>query len=161
MIENTQKRKKIHLKSFEYTGRCRYFVTICVAGKRSLFLNKLVVAPLLDLLKQTSKFYGFTVWAYCFMPDHVHILVEGLSDRSDLKKFISMFKQKSSFWYKREFGSQLWQANYYEHVLRGDEGTTEIAYYIFTNPVRKRLVEDYRDHPFSGSFQFDLKDNLF
>ena len=38
---------------------------------------------------------------YCFMPDHLHILAEGRDQGSDLKKFISVFKQRTSFNFKK------------------------------------------------------------
>ena len=50
----------------------------------------------------------------------------------------------------------LWQINYYEHVLRKAEDTKGVAYYIFNNPVRKGLVEDFKDYAFLGSFEFDV-----
>jgi REP element-mobilizing transposase RayT len=31
--------------------------------------------------------------AYCFMPDHVHLLIHGQTDDSDCKSFIKLVKQ--------------------------------------------------------------------
>ncbi len=55
---------------------------------------------------------------------------------------------------------QLWEANYYEHVLRNDEATRAVARYIVQNPVRKGIVEDYSKYPYSGSFEFEDIHNL-
>jgi putative transposase len=157
MQEEIQFKKRIHLKDFDYTGYYRYFITICTLEKQAIFVNKSVVDPIIDFLKRLSNDYNFIVWAYCFMPDHLHLLLEGTDSSSNLKKFIAMFKQKTAFWYKQNYRARLWQINYYEHVLRRKEDTKEIAYYIFTNPVRAKLVDDYRDYPYSGSFEFDFK----
>ncbi len=43
----------------------------------------------------------FDVIAYCFMPDHLHLLVEGKSDRSDGKPFIARAKQYSGYYMLR------------------------------------------------------------
>ena len=51
----------------------------------------------------------------------------------------------------------LWQENYYEHILRKDEDTISVVKYILNNPVRKGLVEDYREYFYSGSFVLDIK----
>ena len=91
------------------------------------------------------------------MPDHLHLLVEGEEPTSDFKKFISLFKQVSGFYYSKTFGKRLWQINYYEHILRKEEVTESIARYILENPIRKRLVEDFKEYPFLGSFVFDIK----
>ncbi|MCX5727197.1 MAG: transposase [Candidatus Saganbacteria bacterium] len=157
MSNHIKYKKRIHLKDFEYKGYYRYFVTICISDKKTIFTNKSVVANVVKFLNDLSRNFNFLVWAYCFMPDHLHLLLEGTSDDSNLKKFISMFKQKTGFWYQQKFGIRLWQINYYEHVLRKEEDIKEVASYIFANPVRKGLVENYKDYPFLGSFEFDVK----
>ena len=149
-------KKRIRLKGFDYKGCYRYFITICTNNKETLFVNSSLIASIIDTLLDKSKTFGFKIWAYCFMPDHLHLLVEGIELESDMKKFISSFKQSTGFNYKKQSGQQLWQANYYEHVLRKEEDTHRIVDYIFANPVRKAMVEDYRFYGLLGSFEFDV-----
>jgi REP element-mobilizing transposase RayT len=82
-------------------------------------------------------------------------LIEGKDTNSDMKRFISSYKQSSGFSYKKKTGSPLWQINYYEHVLRREEDTIAVARYIINNPVRRRLVKDFRKYNFLSSFEFD------
>lgn len=89
------------------------------------------------------------VLAYCFMPDHLHLLVQG-SDRSNLIDFMKRFKQLSGFGYKTEAGKQLWQKSYHDHIVRRDEDLEAVAQYIFENPCRAGLVDDLALYPFSG-----------
>ena len=58
--------------------------------------------------------------------------------------------------FRQQAGLPLWQINYYEHVLRKEEDTKGVARYIFSNPMRKGLVEDFKDYTFLGSFEFDV-----
>jgi len=37
-----------------------------------------------------------------------------------------------------------------------EENTKDVAYYIFNNPVRKGLVQYFKDYPFHGSFVFGM-----
>lgn len=90
------------------------------------------------------------------MPDHLHLLIQGERDDSDMRRFISSYKQQSDFYYKKKTVSSLWQINYYEHILGKEEDTKGIAYYIFANPVRKGLVNDFKEYKFLGSFAFDI-----
>ncbi len=151
-------KKRIRLKHFEYKGRYRYFVTICTYEKITIFTDKSVVDHLLDALRIQSRMYGFKILVYCFMPDHLHLLIEGKNYESDMKIFISAYKQKTGYYYKKENGSKLWQINYYEHVLRSEEDTKTVANYIFANPVRKGIVEDFTQYEFLGSFEFDINE---
>ncbi len=160
MNEEIKHKKRLRLKYFNYEGYYSYFVTICTLDKKEIFIDKSIVNPIVGFLKELSSNYNFIVYAYCFMPDHLHLLLQGNDEKANLKKFVSMFKQKSGFWYKKKFDAKLWQINYYEHVLRKEKAIKEIAYYIFANPVRQKLIEDYRDYPFSGSFEFDIKQGI-
>ena len=151
-------KKRIHLKNFDYTGFYIYFVTLCVQRNvGQTFQVCDIVNHFVQTLKELSNNYDFCVWAYCFMPDHLHLLLEGKTENSNLRKFISMYKQKTGFYYKKNFGVNLWQINYYEHILRKKESVEKVAGYIFNNPVRKGLSDDFRSYPFSGSFLFDFR----
>ena len=58
----------------------------------------------LEILKIKSSALNFKVWAYCFMPDHLHLLLEGETKEADLKRLIVLFKQASGFGYKKNVG---------------------------------------------------------
>jgi len=154
-------KKRIRLKSFDYKGHYRYFVTICtdkIVGQGFSLASKTIIDKITEMLRQASEKFGFSVVVYCFMPDHLHLLVEGNNEFADLKKFIVMFKQKTGYYYSSIFKKRLWQINYYERVLRTNETTKDVMRYILENPVRKGLVENFTQYPFSGSFVFDIKD---
>jgi len=157
----TKVQKRTRLKNFDYKGYYRYYLTINTNYKIKFFTNKEIFQQVRKILKNLSEKYGFAVWVYCFMPNHLHFLVEGKKKDSDLKKFMALFKQKSSYYFKKKTAKKLWQENYYEHVLRKDEDTIKVVKYILNNPVRADLVENYYEYPCSGSFAIkDLKDLL-
>ena len=150
-------KKRIRLKDFDYKGPYRYFITLCAFNKKQSFRDNTLVAWLVNILREKSGHFGFKVWAWCFMPDHMHLLIEGRDSTSDMRRFISAYKQHTGFYYKKNTGLPLWQINFYEHVLRQEEDTVTTARYIFGNPVRKGLVDDYSRYRFLGSFEFDIK----
>ncbi|MFQ5715186.1 MAG: transposase [Candidatus Scalinduaceae bacterium] len=155
---NFKYKKRIRLKHFDYKDNYRYFVTLCTYNKMLVFTNKSKVSWLINVLRKQSKTSSFRIWAYCFMPDHLHLLTEGVDSDSDMKKFISSYKQCTGFHYKKETGLRLWQINYYEHVLRREEETTALARYISANPVRKGIVEDFAQYELLGSFEFNINE---
>jgi REP element-mobilizing transposase RayT len=85
------------------------------------------------------------------MPDHLHILLS-LNNvyKKNLHSWVSAFKRYTTRSAKRGFGiHRLWQKNYYEHIIRKEESLIKIAEYIINNPVRKGLVTDWREYPYS------------
>jgi putative transposase len=88
-----------------------------------MFTNAGTVATVLGAIEAAAQIEHFEVLAYCFMPDHVHLLTQGASDRSDLQRFVKRWKQRTAFNYRRAHGHPLWQTGYFDHVLRRDEDT--------------------------------------
>lgn len=148
--------KRPRLHDFDYRGEYTYFITISTKNKAERFCEPVIVAALIDALKDTADVEQFAVDAYCFMPDHIHLILRGLHERAVLARFIRRFKQMSGYWFKKRHGVSLWQASFYDHVLRKDEAIEAVALYVFNNPVRKGLVKDFKDYPFSGSFTMDI-----
>ncbi len=97
------------------------------------------------------------VIAYCFMPDHVHLLIEGRAASSDCRRFIARAKQFSAFHYARTFGGRLWQRYGFERTLRDDERTTVVARYILENPVRAGLARTPEAYPYLGSKVYPIE----
>lgn len=137
-----------------YNGAGVFSVTAATAGRRTHLTATKVVTLCLDALKETERTEGMRVLAYCFMPDHLHLLVEG-SEGSNLISFMKRFKQLSAYRFKRENGSVLWQKGYYDHIMRVEEDVVSAARYIFENPVRAGLVENFVDWPSSGGALFE------
>ena len=149
-----------HLNAFDYLGPHRYSLTFCTDRRQKLFTTKDVVDLVLEQIARAATEYQFEITTYCFMPDHLHLLVEGKSAGSDAKQFIARAKQYSGFYYKQARGSKLWQRYGFEHVLRDDELTLVVAKYILENPIRAGLVKRVEDYPFLGSLVYSLPDLL-
>src|SRR5204863_3513070 len=93
------------------------------------------------------------------MPKHLHALIKGLTPSSDLWRAIVRFKQRTGYWFSRNSDIQ-WQKDFYDHLLRRDEDLANQVRYIVNNPVRRGLVEDWEDYPFTGSIGMNLKELL-
>jgi len=126
-------------------------LTICTNSRSEVFTHRAIVSEMLEQIARAAAARGFAVITYCFMPDHVHLLVAGTADNSDLIAFADLVKQLTEHRYRRARRCSLWQKGYYEHVLRNDESTLAVARYILENPVRAGLVTNPRDYEFSGS----------
>ena len=154
---NQFKRKRNRVKYFDYSGTFAYFITICTYGKEEYFNNTELIDIILINLKTEAERCNFSIYAYCFMPDHLHLLLIG-DEESSLVEFIKLFKQKTGYYFKGRFGKPLWQKSFYDHVLRKRESINDIAGYIFENPIRKKLVDDFRKYPYLGSFVIDINE---
>jgi putative transposase len=144
------------LPGVSYVGPHQYFLTICTHRRSRLFEEETFVSDVLHQFRRTSVVEGFALLVYCFMPDHAHLLVEGLTDTSDLRRFVKLAKQRSGAIYAATHRRRLWQEGYYERMLRRDDDVKGIARYILENPVRAGLVTCPREYPFLGSDVWSL-----
>jgi putative transposase len=147
-----------HLAGFSYVGFHRYSLTFCTEQRQQHFTDASAVELAVQQLLRASREQKFAVLAYCFMPDHLHVLVEGNAEDSDCKRFIKAFKQYSGYYHAQKYRKTLWQRYGFEHVLRDDEVTIEVAKYILANPVRAGLAETVEKYPHVGSLVYELKD---
>ena len=152
--------KPEHIKGFDYLGPRQYFLTFCTHSRRRCFVTDDAVAIVRTQIERAAVEEDIALLAYCYMPDHVHLLAEGKAENSDCLRFIARGKQFSGYHYKTKFGHRLGQRYGYEHTLRSEEAAMSVARYILENPVRAGLVARIDEYAFSGSSVYSLEQIL-
>jgi putative transposase len=142
------------LREFSYVGAYPYHLIIVTDYKRALFTDEGLVQACVTTLVAVANERGFEVQAYCFMPDHLHLLLLGKGDDSDLLRFVQRFKQSTSFSFKKKYGFSLWEQSFYDRALRNDEHLATVADFIFRNPVEAGLASEPAQHAYSGGQLF-------
>ena len=150
-------REKPHrLPRDAYRGRVRVAFTTCVAARQPLFVAPHVVEPLVQTLSQAVEKHFCSVAIYCFMPDHLHLVLLGADECADTWKAMVDFKQRSGFWLSQHRPGVHWQKDFYDHVIRADEDLRAQLRYVANNPVRRGLVANWAAYPFTGAIGFNL-----
>jgi putative transposase len=148
------------LKGFDYRGFHRYFLTICTRARRRWFTDVAIGRGLVDHFLQFATTCQFDVAAYCLMPDHLHALVHAAAVDADFTRFVRVWKQRTSFEWKRRTGFVLWQEGYYDRVLRDEEADLWVISYIASNPVNAGLCESPEQYPLFGSSKYSIAEIL-
>jgi REP-associated tyrosine transposase len=101
-------------------------------------------------LRAYQEQYGVSLYAYCLMPNHVHLLAQ--TSDAPLSKFMQGVQQSYTQRFNRVHGKvgHLFQGRYKAIVCDRDEYLTTLVRYIHLNPVRAGLVEDPARYPYSG-----------
>jgi REP-associated tyrosine transposase len=148
------------IRGFDYIGRQRYFLTFCTFRRHKTFHDLSIAAQVLLQFRQDARRSGFAILAYCLMPDHAHLLLEGTTRKADLRRFVKRAKQRTGQMCRRVIGRPLWQEGYYDRVLRTEDDSIAVARYILENPVRAGLVRSPADYPLLGSDVWSLQELL-
>jgi len=145
-------RKNIRLARDEYIGKRIYFLTICAENRQPIFRDGGRARAAIEELRKVADRLDVLVHAFCMMPDHVHLLVEGRTVQADVVEFVTQWKQGTGYVLRSELPRRFWQKGFYDHVLRRAGDSDAVAWYIWMNPVRKGLAVEPEKYPFSGSF---------
>ena len=98
-----------------------------------------------DMLAEAAGKAHTEIWAYCLMPNHVHVILVP-SDEDGLRRtFADLHRRYTGFVNARaRTTGHLWQGRYGSVVM--DEAHLHNAIrYVSLNPVRARLVKRARD----------------
>ena len=111
-------------------------------------------SPLWSKSRKSSPFARFIALA-----GHLHLVLLGNSDGTDLLQVVAHFKQATGHWPSLHRPSVRWQRSFYDRILRAHEVHRMISY-VLDNPVRRNLVDDWRKYPFTGAIGLNLEEFL-
>jgi putative transposase len=103
----------------------------------------------ITLQTQKSKL-PFYLYAYCFMPNHLHLLVEMQED--PISRIMQRVLTSYSQYHNRKYGKigHVFQGRYKSILCQSDQYLGELVRYIHLNPVRAKMVARADDYEFSG-----------
>ena len=103
-----------------------------------------------DLLAEQSRRAGVEIWAYCLMPNHVHLIMVPTTADGLASAIGETHRRYASFINARaRWNGHLFQGRYASVVM--DEGhLIAAARYVSLNPVRARLVPRAQDWAWSS-----------
>jgi REP element-mobilizing transposase RayT len=89
------------------------------------------------------------------MPDHVHFFFAPGNDAKDLSIFMKFWKEWTSKRIKKECGIKrnIWQREFFDHLLRNEENYVQKWDYVFNNPVRAGLVKKANEWSWQGEIE--------
>ncbi len=105
----------------------------------------------LAFLKEGAEKSGTAIWAYCLMPNHVHVLAVP-SHRDGLRALFAETHRRytNHINWRHKWTGHLWQSRF-GSVAMDEDHLAEAIRYVSLNPVRARLVEHAQDWPFSST----------
>jgi len=118
-----------------------YLITTVTHKRESIF----TVERNCKILMVTLEFFKLTldyrIFAYCLMPDHLHIILQptGKYDLSYIMRMIKgNFARKFNLMYDRR--GKVWQEGFYDTGIRSIGMLLQKIEYIHNNPVRAGIV---------------------
>jgi len=152
-------RRSIRLHNFDYSSNNLYFVTICTKNRQNIFVGADYYPPANIKLNNIGKIakqyweeiphhYPFvSLNQFVIMPNHIHgIITIKRKMRADnnpplhtvtgtIGAIVRGYKIGVTKWCRENTNIyDVWQRNYYEHIIRNEDDLNRIRKYIHNNP---------------------------
>ena len=147
------------MKYFDYSSNGNYFVTICTHNRiktLSTIVNDGVVLTKFGeiaekYINQLNEFYDDRkVDRYVIMPNHIHIMLFIMEDGSSRtpnptrqNSVVSQFVSTLKRFCNKEYGKNIWQKYFHDHIIRNRKDYEEHIKYIHENPANWYYDELY------------------
>jgi putative transposase len=120
-------------------------------GRQQIFFDETDHILYLDLLRGQSADAGLSLWAYCLMPNHVH-LVAVPTRPTALAKTLGRTHADFArhFNLQRRSCGHVWQARFFSSPL-DDAHLWQAMAYVERNPVRAGMVSDAGQYRWSSA----------
>lgn len=140
--------------------RCYYipnstiFITQVLADRAPILLNPPVIELMRQTLHNVKALYPFTMLAYVYLPDHLHLMfrpADGVTFSSIMHSFKSYVAHEYARGMPGEANARFWQKRFYDHVIRSESDFADHLDYIHYNPCRHGYVtrpEDWQHSSF-------------
>jgi len=119
--------------------------------RQQTFFNDGDYAAYLELMAEWCGKEGVDIWAYCLMPNHVHLIAVPATEQA-LRRAIGeghrRYTRRVNF--REKWRGYLWQGRFASFVM-DEPYLLAAARYVELNPVRARLVQSAAQWPWSSA----------
>ena len=148
------RKDSLRLRGFDYSWPRVYFVTIVCYRRSAKFDDERVARATIDCLKNLRAQLTFNIYIYCLMPDHFRALLSPGKSKKPLGAICGAFKSLSTHSYWKWHRGKLWQRQFFDHIIRNQQDFDETLQYVRMNPVRKGLVTDPAQWPYTERLDY-------
>lgn len=129
--------------------------------KQQVFLDKKDFKEYLNRLRYYKKKFDFKLYAYCLMPNHIHLMGQ-IEVAKNLSKFMHGVTLSYTAYFNNKYTEvgHLWQGRFKNKVIVKDQYLIDCINYIELNPVRKELVKTPNEYIWSSYRERVFDNNL-
>ena len=130
-----------------------HFITTVTRVRGAMFTDDRICRELLELFEWYRGKFSVDCLGYVLMPDHLHAVLHQEEAEVVVPQLMQGFKKLTSRRCRpaRYPKIPLWQSRYDDVPVPGSDAVKTKLNYIHANPVRRGLVEEPEDYPWSSA----------
>jgi putative transposase len=105
----------------------------------------------LDILRRYKAEFGFKVFAYCLMSNHIHLLLK-TSEKGGISAIMKAvtIAHTRNYHFKYNCSGHIWTGRFKSPIVSDDEYLLTVMRYIEQNPVRAGMVNHPGEYAYSS-----------
>jgi len=120
-------------------------------NQQRVFTSKSDYKTYLSLLEKYSKKFGLEIWAYCLMPNHLHLVAVPKNPDSMSGVFHTVGTLYSQYFnHRKNRKGHVWQSMFFSCVL-GETHLYTAVRYVEMNPVKAGIIDNPEDYRWSSA----------
>ncbi len=127
-----------------------YHVTSRGNDRLFIFSNTAQKAKLLEIISKVTSESNATVFGYCIMSNHLHLVIKEQDD--PISKIMHRIKKNYSTWYNSMNNriNHVFGGPYGSEPIEDDNYLLSVLVYVFLNPVKAKMVKSADDYKWSS-----------
>jgi len=137
-----------------------YHVMLRGINQQRIFEDAEDYAQFLRTLKEYQGVCEYRLYAWCLMPNHVHLLMK--PEKEPLSMIFRRLGASFVYWYNGKYGrsGHLFQDRYKSEPVVNEKYFFTVIRYIHQNPVKAGLCENPSDYPYSSFARYFDADSM-
>ncbi|MFQ5952409.1 MAG: transposase [Candidatus Omnitrophota bacterium] len=105
----------------------------------------------LSIVKKAKKKYAISLYSYCIMPNHAHLLIE-CKQSCNMSKFMHWINRGYTSYFNAKYdkNGHLWQGRFKSKPILKGQYLIHCSNYIEANPVRAKIANDIAEYRWSS-----------
>src|SRR5208283_4334556 len=133
-------------------------------NKKNIFKDERDYERYIEILLKYKEKYGYKLYHYVLMTNHVHLVVETVTNGGSLAEIMKGVNLSYAQYYKGKYRhiGHFWQDRYKSIIISKDNYLLACGSYVELNPVRAKMVDDPKEYRWSsyGAYGYGRKDLL-
>jgi len=128
-----------------------YHIIVRGNNREPIFLDRSCYERFLNLLSGYKPVYEYKIYAYCLMPNHLHLLLES-SSKATISKIMQVLNTSYTVYFNNRYGrvGHVIQGRFKSILVEREAYLLVLSRYIHLNPIRAKIVERPEDYCWSS-----------
>jgi len=137
-----------------------YHVVLRGINKQRIFEDTQDYHKFLETIKISKDKSGYTLFAYCLMSNHVHLLIK--EGKESLGNSFRRIGASFVYWYNWKYSrcGHLFQDRYKSEPVETDSYFLTVLRYIHQNPIKAGIVKEIGQYPWSSYQEYITKPEI-